>query len=217
MDIALVDTHHSYIRAAVVAAAGELPQLTFIGGFPTVAELLAGSPCPGIVVLGLNVNDEILPQDNVSRLRRAGAVVIALIGDEDPYRRRALRDCDLIGVVSKAEPVTALTLALQRAASTDSREDARAPRPPAPDERWPRAGLSPRETEVLAHYALGHTAAWIAHTLSISEGTVSDHVKHIRRKYREAGRPAHDKVALYQRAVQDGVLPCPAQSPELGR
>jgi hypothetical protein len=34
-------------------------------------------------------------------------------------------------------------------------------------------------------------------------------VRRIRQKYARAGRPAHTKIDLYKRAVEDGILPSP--------
>ena len=62
---------------------------------------------------------------------------------------------------------------------------------------------------MLALYASGEKAERVAHLLGISRDTVLDHVRRIRLKYVERDRPAHTKVDLYRRAVEDGVLPEP--------
>ena len=43
--------------------------------------------------------------------------------------------------------------------------------------------------------------------LGISRETVLDHIRRIRAKYAKVERPAPTKVELYQRAIEDGVIP----------
>lgn len=69
--------------------------------------------------------------------------------------------------------------------------------------------ITPREREVLGLYAAGETAEHVAKELGISRETVLDHIRRIRVKYARLDRPAHTKVDLYRRAVEDGVLPAP--------
>ena len=63
--------------------------------------------------------------------------------------------------------------------------------------------------EVLELYASGVGAKEVAQRLFISEHTVIDHLRQIRKAYQRLGRPAHTKVELYQRGVEDGYVPGP--------
>ncbi|WP_156253397.1 response regulator transcription factor [Pseudactinotalea terrae] len=69
--------------------------------------------------------------------------------------------------------------------------------------------ITPRERQVLGLYAAGDTADHVARQLGISRETVLDHIRRIRVKYARIQRPAHTKIDLYRRAVEDGVLPAP--------
>ncbi|WP_039994284.1 LuxR C-terminal-related transcriptional regulator [Gordonia otitidis] len=64
----------------------------------------------------------------------------------------------------------------------------RTPTSRGPSTRVADAGLTARESEVLALMAQGRTNAAIAHELVISEGTVKQHVKHVLRKLRAGNR-----------------------------
>jgi DNA-binding NarL/FixJ family response regulator len=68
------------------------------------------------------------------------------------------------------------------------------------------AQLSERQVEILALYASGATAQNVADALFISKNTVIDHIQRIRTKYAAVARPAETKVALYRRAVEDGLI-----------
>ena len=52
-------------------------------------------------------------------------------------------------------------------------------------------------------------AKQVAAQLFVSENTVNDHLRRIKRIYRELGRPAATKVELYQRGLEDGYVPAP--------
>ena len=64
-----------------------------------------------------------------------------------------------------------------------------------------------REAEVLALYASGETADRVARQLFITRQTVLDHIRRIRARYAAVDRPAHTKLDLYHRAVEDGIVP----------
>ncbi len=86
------------------------------------------------------------------------------------------------------------------------RYSARTGRPPStPTSELQDARLSPREQEVLSLYASGETAVSVAQRTGLSRETVADYVTRIRKKYAEAGRPAHSRVDLYRRAIEDGL------------
>lgn len=69
-------------------------------------------------------------------------------------------------------------------------------------ERESRAGLSPREQDVLAMIAKGLTNKEIARVLVISQFTVRDHVNHILEKLE-----ASDRTEAVSIAMQQGIIP----------
>jgi len=68
--------------------------------------------------------------------------------------------------------------------------------------RRPPAGLSPRELEVLALLAEGHTNRQIAEALTISERTVINHVTHILTKLDVTSRAAATAYAFRHGLVE---------------
>ena len=81
---------------------------------------------------------------------------------------------------------------------------------PAPDVRALPARLSPRQVEVLIAYGAGNDLLdVVARRLGMYPETLKTHLRRIRQKYREAGRPAPTRRDLYVRAVEDGLLPPP--------
>jgi DNA-binding CsgD family transcriptional regulator len=70
--------------------------------------------------------------------------------------------------------------------------------------------LSPRQVEVLVAYGAGSDLLdVVARRLGMYPETLKTHLRRIRQKYREAGRPSPTRRDLYVRAVEDGLLPPP--------
>jgi DNA-binding CsgD family transcriptional regulator len=69
------------------------------------------------------------------------------------------------------------------------------------------AKLSAREREILALYASGEKAQSVAYRTGLSRDTVANYISRIRVKYANVGRPAHTKVDLHRRAIEDGLMP----------
>jgi DNA-binding CsgD family transcriptional regulator len=77
----------------------------------------------------------------------------------------------------------------------------------------PRPDLAPRQREVMVAYAAGNELLpTVARRLGVDEETVKTHLRRIRRKYADVGRPAPTRRDLYVRAVEDGLLPPPTGS-----
>ena len=208
MSVGIVDDHEVTVLG-VVALLAETPDLRVAGHGATVGELLAAGEAHDVVVLDLRLADGSNPRDNVATLIATGARVLAYTSGEDPALVRAAARAGICGMVRKGEPPEVLVEAVRQAArgevvaSTEWAAAIDADRETAPH-------LTAREAEVLALYASGEKADRVARLLGISRDTVLDHVRHVRVKYAELDRPAHTKVDLYRRAVEDGYL---AESP----
>jgi len=104
-------------------------------------------------------------------------VVTALRNGADGYLLKDMEPEDMLKAIHKAlqgqiaisEPLTQL-LAYALRSDGDPPNDVQA------------AGLTDRECEILRHVAKGESNKTIAHKLSISEGTVKVHVKHVLKK-----------------------------------
>ena len=75
--------------------------------------------------------------------------------------------------------------------------------------RWTpgRPVLSHREREVLRLYASNLPSTSVARQLGITEGSVKEYLKRVRRKYQQLGLAAGTKRDLYHRAREDGLVP----------
>jgi DNA-binding CsgD family transcriptional regulator len=73
-----------------------------------------------------------------------------------------------------------------------------------------RPRLAPRQRDVLVAYAAGNDLLpTVARSLGMERETLKTHLRRIRAKYAEVGRPAPTRRDLYVRAVEDGLLPPP--------
>lgn len=206
--VALVDDHE-IVAVALQTTLADLDAFDYVGIAPTVDELLSLYSNIDLVVLDLRLADGSSPVRNVERIVDSGAKVLAYTSGENPYLVRAVAKTDVLGIVRKSEPVAVLAEALHHAAAGTpvlSTEWAAAiDSDPALDQ----VGLSAQEQKVLTLFANGNKAQAVASASGIALGTVEDYVRRIRAKYMRAGRPAHTKIDLYKRAIEDGFLPIP--------
>jgi DNA-binding CsgD family transcriptional regulator len=73
-----------------------------------------------------------------------------------------------------------------------------------PVQKRPR--LTPRQRETLLAWLRYGTKDAVAQHLFVTPSTVKTHIQRVRELYSGVGRPASSKVALFIRAVQDGVI-----------
>lgn len=212
MDVAMVDDHYRYVDQSVRTVVASIEGLEFVGSVATVDELFTGAAKPDIVVLDLRLADGSTPVENVGRLTKSGIRVLVLTSGEDPFTVRSVAMQEIHGLVRKSAPLEVLGAALVRVMADELEFSTEWASAIDTDARLDEAGLTSREQQVLTLYAQGRKGESVARELSISTDTVNDHVKSIRRKYACIGRPAPDKISLYQRAVQDGYLPAPTYS-----
>lgn len=206
--VAVVDDHE-----LVAVAIGELiashDELEFAGHAASVDALRQAGPCPDLVVLDLNLRDGSRPSGNVQRLTAWGAEVVVLTSAENPFLVREVSRSGVLGILRKSAPPQEILDCIARIARGE----------PVPTTEWAvaldsdpelrAAPLTDREREVLALYASGLGAKAVARKLHVSENTVADHIRRIRTVYAQVSRPANTKVELYQRGLEDGILPLP--------
>ena len=75
------------------------------------------------------------------------------------------------------------------------------------DSSYVAVSLGPREREVLALYTSGLEVPEVASLLGIAENSVKEYLKRIRVKYTNVDRPAANKLDLFRRAIEDGIVP----------
>jgi DNA-binding CsgD family transcriptional regulator len=74
-----------------------------------------------------------------------------------------------------------------------------------------RPQLAARQREVLVAYVMGSDLLpTVARRLGLGTETLKTHLRRIRAKYAEVGRPAPTRRDLYVRAVEDGLVPPPS-------
>lgn len=205
--VAIIDDHEA-IRLGMSSALDHAAAITMVGGAPDVASFLAsGLADVDVVMLDLKLADDSDPKDNVEALRAEGyRVLVYSIADNSWMLRRALAG-GADGVCRKAEPMQQTVdaiLAVAEGQQVISQEILQAIEG---DTHYVAAALGPREREVLGLYAAGLEIPEIARTLYITENSVKEYLKRIRAKYIQVDRPAASKLALFRRAIEDGIVP----------
>jgi DNA-binding NarL/FixJ family response regulator len=200
---------HDVVSVAVSAAVAQLSELDFVGSAATVPDLIAKFETVDIAILDLRLADGSSPVANVSRLDAMGARTLVFTSGESPYLMRSVAKTSVFGVVRKSAPMAVLVDTLRRVAAGETEMSAEWAAAIDTDPQLPSANLSAQEQRVIEMLARGYKEQAVAYELGIATSTVADYVRRIRAKYQRVGRPAHTKIDLYRRAVEDGILPPP--------
>jgi DNA-binding NarL/FixJ family response regulator len=171
------------------------PRIAVVAADPTVREALRGAVgrVPGVEVVAWS--------EQMGHLfvlgSRLDVVVCAAVPDREDAVRLRQRGTAVVVADPGSDPAEALRAELERG-------------PAGQGVRRPR--LSPRQREVLVAYVAGSDLLpTVARELGMDRETLKTHLRRIRAKYAEVGRPAPTRRDLYVRAVEDGLVPPPAE------
>jgi two-component system, NarL family, response regulator DevR len=206
--IAHVDDHETVQLGFASILVGE-PDFELVVSTASVEPLLDRLGDIDLVVLDIRLSDGSTIAYNLSRLHEKGARVLVFTAADDNLAVREASKAGVLGIVRKSESREVILDALRAAGAGDSVATTEWAAALDADPELPSAGLSPKELEVLALYAAGEKSVTVADRAGLSSNTVSEYVRRIRHKYAVVGRPAHTKIDLYKRAVEDGILPSP--------
>lgn len=204
--LAHVDDHETVRLGFAHLIAGE-PDLELACSVATVAELMPHLADIDLIVLDLQLSDGSSISHNLNVLAERSARVLAFTGADNPVNLRAASRAGVLGILRKSESREVILDAVRRAGRGEGIVTTEWAAALDSDPHLSSAGLSPKEQEVLALYASGDKSTVVAHRAGLSANTVAEYVRRIRHKYAMAGRPAHTKIDLYKRAVEDGILP----------
>ncbi|TNM68514.1 response regulator transcription factor [Streptomyces sp. NP160] len=207
----LVVDDERLVRAGFRMVLSTEPGVEVVGEAADGAEAVAAARAlrPDVVLMDVRMPrvDGVEATRRIVRLDPAPAVVVVTTFDLDEHAYAALR-AGASGFLLKDAPEQQLVAALRTAAEgvcllapsvTRRLVEALAPPPPRPGGRGPveRAGLTPRETEVLRLVATGRSNAEIAAHLGVGEATVKSHVSSVLAKLGLVSR-SQAVVAAYE-------------------
>lgn len=204
--IGIIDDHPA-VMLGVASVLNAQDDLIVTATVATAADLLTLEQRFDGVLLDLMLSDDSTPSDNLHALEALGAPVLVYTSGDRPALIREAARAGAAGMVRKSELPSVIVEAVRGMIRGDVPASADWAAAIDFDPEFVSAHLSPREKEVLGHYAAGETAERVASLLFISRETVVDHIRRIRSKYASANRSARTKIDLYRRAVEDGVLP----------
>lgn len=204
-----VDDHET-VQLGFASLLSQCADISLIASVSSVRELESVADTLDLVVLDVRLSDGSVVGDNVAWLREHGLNVLVFTAADNAGEVRAASRAGVLGIVRKSESREVIVDAVREAASGNPVVTTDWAAALDSDPELAAAGLSPKEQEVLALYASGDKSVAVAHRAGLSTSTVAEYVRRIRHKYAMAGRPAHTKVDLYKRAVEDGILPPPS-------
>lgn len=206
--LAHVDDHET-VRLGFASLIADEDDLSIVAGGETVDAILPALGLVDLVVLDIRLSDGSTIAHNLGVLHGLGARVLAFTAADDPADLRAASRAGVLGIVRKSDSRDAILDAVRRTSGGEAIATTEWAAALDSDPDLASARLSPKEQEVLALYASGEKSLTVASRAGLSASTVSEYIRRIRSKYAMAGRPAHTKIDLYKRAVEDRLLPRP--------
>ncbi len=206
--VGIVDDHRLMLDGLTTWLRAEASDLDVVIAVTRVADLIADRAFPvQVVLLDLDLGDGIAPELKIVELIRAGVAVVVVSTFADPRRVRDCLAAGALGYVPKTERAGEIVQAIRAAARGEAHvTQALAGLMVQVQDELPVPSLSPQERRALVLYASGLPLKTVARQLDISVETAKTYLTRVRDKYASAGREARTKIALHQRAVEDGLL-----------
>ncbi len=161
---------------------------------------------PDVLVLDLRLQDGTTPAQSIAHADQLGLPVVIYTSADDPVLVREAIAAGALAIARKSAPEQELVAAVLAAADGEPSASLDWAAALDADQDWVADSLTEFETQVLALYAGGQSAAEVAAALFYSVHTVNKAVSRIRDKYRSSGRPADTRVDLFRRAAEDGLI-----------
>lgn len=165
-----------------------------------------------LVVMDISLADGSDPVANVHTLAKSGTNVLLYTQHTQPRVVRPCLEAGAKGVITKDQASDQVAEAIQEALSGGYVINTEWAMALSDRSESPVPNLTFREREVLRLYASGLPAKTVARKMGISQETVNEKVKNIRKKYQKAGRQTSGRVGLYIAAVEDGFIDFPNAS-----
>jgi len=206
--LAHIDDHETVRLGFASLVAGE-SDLSIVASGSSITEIVDDLDSIDLVVLDIRLSDGSTIAHNLGVLLEHGARVLAFTAADSADELRDASRAGVLGIVRKSESRRVILDAVRSAARGETIVTTEWAAALDSDPDLASAKLSPKEQEVLALYASGDKSVTVAARAGLSANTVSEYIRRIRSKYAVAGRPAHTKIDLYKRAVEDRLIPGP--------
>ncbi|WP_411102849.1 response regulator [Streptomyces sp. cmx-4-9] len=203
--LAAVDDH-PVVRWGLRSCLAELaPDIEWVGlGVDVGALLASASATPSVVLLDIELGNGSQVEENVARLREAGARVLLFTQEHRPVVVRRGIEAGALGLVLKEDPETELVEAVRAAHAGESYVSGRLALQIVNDPRG-RVRLSEKQLAVLSLMARGMKVPQIAARLFMTPATVGTHRKRALEAFsRPDGLRLADNSELVWRSVVDG-------------
>ncbi|MFE2845117.1 response regulator [Streptomyces scopuliridis] len=204
---------HTLLRdalAELIRGMGDFDVTAAVGDAPA-AITMAAEHRPDVLLMDIEMPGNEDPARTVRAVQAASpdTKIMVLTMHDDPRLLQSLLPLGIRGYLHKTATHHALVAALRDACSQDGLTVSLPPRPRSEPDPRPRPDvLSPRELEVIALVAAGHSNRRAATQLGLTEGTVKRHLRNIFAKLGAVSR-----VDAVNKAVAAGLIPPPSAAP----
>lgn len=203
--IALIDDH-AVLGVGVATMLAPVTDLRFLGTYPTLQAMvvdLGHEGAPDVVLL----DDRSDPAANVTALQALNCAVVVYTSGDDVYLMRRACEAGVLGIVRKSEDPQVLIDTIRAAAHGELTPSLEWASILDSDTAFVLGSLSELERQILALYASGAQADYVARRVGRSVNTVNKRINAIRQRFMDVGLPAASRVDLLRRAQDAGLIP----------
>lgn len=204
--VAIIDDHailRGPLGDSLVAAR---PALRVVYSGDDTTEVLKIDPTPDLVLLDLNLHGEPPSTEAVAGLANQGARIIILSAMQEPDTVRSMVRLGVLGFVSKESGQSELLAAVDAALAGDPIMNATIASALTAGSSLNDPPLTDKEQQVLILFASGLKIGVVARRLGISPNTVKTHLKRIREKHLQVGRPVPTQTHMLREATRRGLV-----------
>ena len=203
--VVIIDDHPVVIEGVKAWLAPE-PRVRVVAAGDNINTLVLGAPHRAdVLLLDLNLHGNLV-LDDVARLAAQGhrVIVYSQFTNEDVVH--SVLAAGAREFIAKDEGPAHLIDAVLAVAADEPYVTPTAAGVIVGDRRPNRPQLSERERTALLLWFQSMSKASVAQRMKISPHTVDMFIRRARRKYAQAGRPAHTKADLLVRAIEDDLV-----------
>ena len=204
--IAFLDDHAMLRGALGALVAATRPNLEVVYSGDDLAAVQQLPNVPDVLLLDLNLHGEPPPPAIVADLASQGCAIIVLSAIEDRQVVRTMVGLGVSGFVSKEEEHGALLTAIDAALADEPVMNSEVALALCPGTGHGEPSLSEQEQRVLVLFGSGLKICTVGRRLNISPNTVKTHLKRIRQKYVDFGRPIPTQSHVQLEALRRGLI-----------
>ncbi len=205
-DLAIIDGDPEVRESLGTELIASQPQLQLRYSGDNALDVVDMDPAPTLVLLDIDLDVAVPTAEFIVGMSTRGSCIVIRCTRLDPDTTRTLIRIGASGIVAKVASRQELLAVVDLALLGGKAVDPTVARALADEEALNNPKLSDREQQVMLLFAGGLKIGAVARRLEVSPNTVKTHLKRIREKQLQAGRPVPTQSHMLREATRRGLV-----------